>query len=170
MGLPKKKRLTKKKEVVQKRKQINLDQKIDIVRRLTSGQATQAQIKHEYDLAWSTVSTIYANRKKILAAAASAPAPGIRRIVNKSQRPPLADETEKLLLVWVNEKNIRGEGVSTNMIQEKARRIYEELEKIRSLENAEEAAAAATEDSTAAEEAASGQASPSQQLPPFTGE
>jgi hypothetical protein len=68
---------------------------------------------------------MYKNRAKILAESSSY-APGISRI-NRKQRSPMADEMEKLLLAWIDERAREGDPVSTAMILEKARLIHGEL-------------------------------------------
>jgi hypothetical protein len=159
---PQKKNEASRKKDVAQRTQFSLEQKIDFMKRVTSGQAKKADIVHETGMAWSTFSTMYKNRAKILAASGSA-APGMRRI-NPKQRPPLSDEMEKLLMIWIEEKAIRGEPVSTTMIQEKARRLYEELHQNRVQEDAAQAAVA--EDAEAAGDSIHTRAAE----PAFTGE
>ncbi|KAF2358522.1 Transposase IS3/IS911family [Trinorchestia longiramus] len=43
------------------------------------------------------------------------------------KRPQILEEVEKLLLVFINEKQLRGDSISETLIREKALQIYEDL-------------------------------------------
>ena len=52
-------------------------------------------------------------------------AKGVTRI--SKQRPRVLEDVEKLLLVWINEKQLAGDTVTENLIYEKAKALYTEL-------------------------------------------
>ena len=49
-------------------------------------------------------------------------------VINK-QRPPILKEVEKLLLVYINEVQLKGDNISKLFICEKASEIYDDLAK-----------------------------------------
>ncbi|XP_066937240.1 putative CENPB DNA-binding domain-containing protein 1 [Macrobrachium rosenbergii] len=65
----------------------------------------------EYRLPRSTISTFLKNKEAIKSASV---AKGVTSLTK--QRPPVIEEIEKLLLVWVNEKQLAGDRVSEAMI------------------------------------------------------
>ena len=48
-------------------------------------------------------------------------------IVHSKQRPQILDEVEKLLLIWIIEKELDGDSISEGLICEKALHIYADL-------------------------------------------
>ncbi|KAM9457481.1 tigger transposable element-derived protein 1-like [Clarias gariepinus] len=52
-------------------------------------------------------------------------AKGVTRV--SKQRPPVLEDVEKLLLVWINEKQLAGDNVTENLICEKAKALYADL-------------------------------------------
>lgn len=52
-------------------------------------------------------------------------AKGVTRI--STQRPHVLEDVEKLLLVWINEKQVAGDTVTENFICEKAKALYTDL-------------------------------------------
>ena len=69
----------------------------------------------EYGMAKSTTSTIIKNQEKIKEADV---AEGVT-VISK-QRPPILEEVEKLLLVYINEVQLKGDNISESFICEKA--------------------------------------------------
>ena len=76
----------------------------------------------EYGMAKSTISTII---KEVIKGVDIAK--GVT-VVSK-QRPPILEEVEKLLLVYINEVQLRGDSISELFICEKALEIYDDLVK-----------------------------------------
>jgi len=76
----------------------------------------------QYDMAKSTISTILKNREAIKAADV---AKGVKSPTSK--RLPAVEEMEKLLMVWINEKQLAGDSVSEAIICVKARRLYSDF-------------------------------------------
>ncbi|XP_026547967.1 tigger transposable element-derived protein 1-like, partial [Notechis scutatus] len=76
----------------------------------------------EYNKAQSTISTILKQKAAIKAANVA------RRVAMLTkQRPQVLEEMEKLLLVWLNEKQLAGYTVSEAVIREKAKTIHGNL-------------------------------------------
>ena len=76
----------------------------------------------EYGMAKSTIPTIIKNKEVIKRADV---AKGVT-VINK-QRPPILEEVEKLLLVYINEVQLRGDNISESFICEKALKIYDDF-------------------------------------------
>ena len=79
----------------------------------------------QYNMAKSMISTSLKNKDVIKAVDA---AKGMT-IVRSNQRPQIMDEVEKLLLIWIKEKELDGDSISEGIICEKALRIYADLVK-----------------------------------------
>lgn len=80
----------------------------------------------QYNMAKSTISTFLKHKDVIKKADVAKGVKGITK-----QRPPIVDEIEKLLLIWVNGKQLAGDSVSDAMIYEKAKSLYADLLKDR---------------------------------------
>ncbi|GCC24330.1 hypothetical protein chiPu_0002730 [Chiloscyllium punctatum] len=76
----------------------------------------------QYDMVKSTICTILKNKEALKAADV---AKGVTILMK--QRPKLLDEVEKLLLVWINQKELAGDSVNENIICEKALHIHCDL-------------------------------------------
>uniref|UniRef100_A0ABM5GL52 CENPB DNA-binding domain-containing protein 1 n=1 Tax=Pogona vitticeps TaxID=103695 RepID=A0ABM5GL52_9SAUR len=95
--------------------------KKEILRKYDGGKCIM-DISREYDRNPSTIGTIVAMREKILATDA---AKGVTRIAKN--RPAVLEEVEKLLVIWMQEKQLAGDTVTEAVICEKARALYEDL-------------------------------------------
>ena len=84
-----------------------------------------ADVAREYGLARTTVSSIIHNKEKIKTADV---AKGVT-ILNKTTRSPLLDEVEKLLLIWIKDKQMAGDSISEAIICEKAKQLHSNLQK-----------------------------------------
>ncbi|XP_042229138.1 tigger transposable element-derived protein 1-like isoform X1 [Homarus americanus] len=102
------------------RKAISIQVKQEIIKKHEKGIRTNALCK-EYDLSSSTVSTIIAQKDKFKSV----------KVRDKSTRVfkgrSLIAETERLLLIWVKEKQMKGDPISAEFICKRAREIYEHL-------------------------------------------
>ena len=78
----------------------------------------------QYGMAKSTISTFLKNKDMIKKANV---AKGVT-VISK-QRPQIMEEMEKLLLIFIREKQMAGESVSETLICERALHIYEDLMK-----------------------------------------
>jgi len=76
----------------------------------------------QYGMAKSTISTILKNRDAIKAVDV---AKGVKSFTSK--RLPAVEEVEKLLMVWINEKQLAGDNVSEVINCEKARLLYSDI-------------------------------------------
>jgi hypothetical protein len=76
----------------------------------------------QYGMAKSTVSNILKNREAIKAADV---AKGVKSLT--SNRLPAVKEVVKLLMVWINEKQLAGYSVSVAIVCEKARLLYSDI-------------------------------------------
>ncbi|GFW01950.1 tigger transposable element-derived protein 1-like protein [Trichonephila clavipes] len=72
----------------------------------------------------STVCTILA-KKHIIKKTQSAE--GVTKITSAKQRRAIQDKMERLLLVWINEREMKRDVTSMPIIQEKAKEIFEKL-------------------------------------------
>ena len=77
----------------------------------------------QYNMAKSTISTFLTNKEAIKAADFAKEV----TIVHSKQRLQIMDEVEKLLLIWIREKEMDGDSISEGIICEKALRIYSDL-------------------------------------------
>jgi len=75
-----------------------------------------------YGIPKSTISTFLKNKEILKAADVAKGSKGISK-----QRPQIIEEVEKLLLVFINEKQLKGDSVSEAFICEKALNIYGDL-------------------------------------------
>jgi hypothetical protein len=76
----------------------------------------------QYGMAKSTISNILKNREAIKAADV---AKGVKS--HTSTRLPAVEEVEKLLMVWINGKQVAGDNVSEAIICEKARVLCSDI-------------------------------------------
>jgi len=76
----------------------------------------------QYGMAKPTISNILKNREAIKAADV---AKGVKSLTSK--RRPAVEEVEKLLMVWINEKQLAAYSVSEAIICEKARLSYSDI-------------------------------------------
>ncbi|XP_010623133.1 zinc finger and SCAN domain-containing protein 29 isoform X3 [Fukomys damarensis] len=102
-------------------KKITIELKKEIVEKHEHG-IRVTDLASEYKMAKSTISTILKNKDAIKGADV---AKGVT--VLTKQRTQALEEVEKLLLVWLNEKQLAGDRVSEAMICEKARKLHSDL-------------------------------------------
>ena len=81
-----------------------------------------ANLGRAFNLSKSTISTILKNKDKLEVVNASK---GVSRV--SSQRSQILDDVERLLLIWINEKQMQGDSISQNIICEKAKTIFNNL-------------------------------------------
>ncbi|PNF37109.1 hypothetical protein B7P43_G00502 [Cryptotermes secundus] len=83
-----------------------------------------ADLACTYSRSTSTICTILKNKNKTKETDASK---GVTRI--STQRLRILDEVERLLLTWINEKQLQGDTINENIICEKAKVIFSDLVK-----------------------------------------
>ncbi|XP_026548757.1 tigger transposable element-derived protein 1-like, partial [Notechis scutatus] len=100
---------------------IDMKTKKEIIENYRCGMRV-TDLAKEYNKAQSTISTILKQKAAIKAANVA------RRVAMLTkQRPQVLEEMEKLLLVWLNEKQLAGYTVSEAVIREKAKTIHGNL-------------------------------------------
>uniref|UniRef100_K7FZ94 HTH CENPB-type domain-containing protein n=1 Tax=Pelodiscus sinensis TaxID=13735 RepID=K7FZ94_PELSI len=109
-----------------KRKAIDLEQKIAIVRQYKGGQTALFMVLN-LGLLKSTISTIIKNSDRIREAVKGF-APMKSTIITKKRTGPIHD-VEKLLVLWMEDQIKNLMLLSLKMIQAKARSLFEDLKK-----------------------------------------
>ncbi|XP_071057066.1 tigger transposable element-derived protein 1-like [Onthophagus taurus] len=82
------------------------------------------ELAKQYNKSTSTICTILKNKEKIKSIDA---AKGLTVNVSTKQRPRVMEEVEKLLLVWINEKQLAGDSISEGIVCEKAKMLHANL-------------------------------------------
>ncbi|XP_069938076.1 tigger transposable element-derived protein 1-like isoform X1 [Cherax quadricarinatus] len=77
-----------------------------------------------YNKSRTTISSITGKKKEIKEAFV---AKGVNMLTK--MRTPVLEDVEKLLLVWINEKQLAGDSLMTSLVCEKARQLHDELVK-----------------------------------------
>ncbi|XP_053246962.1 tigger transposable element-derived protein 1-like [Podarcis raffonei] len=104
-----------------KKEKVTLEMKKEIIRKHDGGMRV-TDLAREYGRNPSTIGTILKMRKKIMATDA---AKGVTRIVKNC--PAVLEEVEKLLLIWLEEKQRAGDTVTEAVICEKAKALHAAL-------------------------------------------
>ena len=102
---------------------LTIKTKQEIIANVESGQKA-ADVARQYGLNRSTVCTILAKKDIIKKTQA---AKGVMKITSAKQRGAIHEKMERLLLVWINEREMKRDVTSMAIIQEKARDIFEKL-------------------------------------------
>ncbi|XP_019721512.1 tigger transposable element-derived protein 1-like [Hippocampus comes] len=100
---------------------LTVEQKKEIIAEHEAGLRV-ADLAAQFGLPKSTVCTILKNKASIKAADV---AKGVTLLTK--QRPQILEDVEKLLLLWVNEQELAGGGVSASAVIKKAKRLYGDL-------------------------------------------
>ena len=108
-----------KRKVVRK----TIEFKKELITKYESGMRVSVLAK-EFGMAKSTISTILKNKDQLKA---SEVAKGSS--VLSKQRPQVLEEVEKLLLIFINEKQLSGDSLSEDAICAKAKILYEDIKK-----------------------------------------
>ncbi|PNF29464.1 hypothetical protein B7P43_G04543 [Cryptotermes secundus] len=106
-----------------KRIKITLELKRKIIEKRERG-VSVADLARTYNRSTSTICTILKNKDKIKEIDASK---GVTRI--SAQRLRVLDDVERLLLIWINEKQLQGDTINENIICEKAKVMFADLVK-----------------------------------------
>jgi hypothetical protein len=80
----------------------------------------------KHGIASSSIATILKEEEEIKAASVAA---GVKTLASQSQRSSVNEEMEKILMIWINERQMTGDTMTQEMICSKARMIYENLKK-----------------------------------------
>ncbi|GIX71228.1 HTH CENPB-type domain-containing protein [Caerostris darwini] len=105
----------------EEKKKITIETKKEIIEKFERG-AKQINLSKEYNLSRSTLATIIkrADYYKKLDVAKGV-------TVLSPRRNKVIEEMEKLLLLWINDKQLKGDSISQSMICIKAQNFYQEL-------------------------------------------
>ncbi|GBM08269.1 Tigger transposable element-derived protein 1 [Araneus ventricosus] len=106
-----------------KRRKITVEMKRKIIEERERG-VSVADLARTYNRSTSTICTILKDKDRIKEVDASK---GVTRI--STQRLRILDDVERLLLRWINEKQLQGDFVNENIICEKAKAIFADLVK-----------------------------------------
>ena len=104
-----------------KKEMITAEVKKEIIEKYERGIGV-ADIARFYNKSTSTICTLLKKKEEIIALDA---AKGVTRV--SKQWPRVLEDVEKLLLVWINEKQLAGDTVTENLICEKAKYLYADL-------------------------------------------
>jgi len=104
---------------------LTIETKQEIIAKVESGQM-MSDIARQYGLNRSTVGTILAKKDIIKK---TQKAKGVTKITSEKQRSAIHEEMGRLLLVWINEREMKRAVTSMVIIQEKAREIFEKLKR-----------------------------------------
>ncbi|GFS40186.1 hypothetical protein TNIN_234931 [Trichonephila inaurata madagascariensis] len=102
---------------------LTINTKREMIAQVESGQK-MADVARQYGLNRSTVCTILPKKDIIKKTQA---AEGVTKITSAKQRNAIHDKTERILLVWINEREMKRDITIKPIIQEKAREIFEKL-------------------------------------------
>jgi transposase-like protein len=106
---------------------LTMETKQEIIAKVESGHK-MFDIARQYGFNRSTVGTILAKKNIIKK---TQQAKGVTKITYEKQRSAIHEEMERLLLVWINEREMKTDVTTSSMaiIQEKAREIFEKLKR-----------------------------------------
>ncbi|CAG0922969.1 unnamed protein product, partial [Notodromas monacha] len=99
------------------RKVITIQVKKEIIQKNEAG-CRVIDLAQEYGVRHSTISTILAQKEKIMAS--SSAFKGVA-CVSGNRRASINEEMEKLLAIWINDRHLKGDITPTGIIMEKAR-------------------------------------------------
>lgn len=102
-------------------KKITVEVKKEIIEKHERG-VRLCDLASQYEYAKSTIATILKNKEAIKGACV---AKGVS--VLSKQRSQAIEEVEKLLLIWINEKQLAGDSVSEGIIAEKALQLHSDI-------------------------------------------
>uniref|UniRef100_A0A3Q2YW47 HTH CENPB-type domain-containing protein n=1 Tax=Hippocampus comes TaxID=109280 RepID=A0A3Q2YW47_HIPCM len=102
-------------------KKITIEQKKEIIEKHERG-VRLCDLTSQDQYAKSTIATILKNKEAIQGVCV---ANGVS--VLSKQRSQAIEEVEKLLLIWINEKQLAGDSVSEGIIAEKARQLHSDI-------------------------------------------
>ncbi|GBM65325.1 hypothetical protein AVEN_89692-1 [Araneus ventricosus] len=106
---------------VSAQKKMSIELKREIIEKNEQG-VPVADLERQYGRSTSTICTVLKQKESIKGIT---PAKGVT-IISKLQS-SLHEKMEKLLMVWVTEKQLKGDTLTQGIISEKARAIYGDL-------------------------------------------
>ncbi|XP_035213489.1 CENPB DNA-binding domain-containing protein 1-like [Stegodyphus dumicola] len=107
------------------RKVISVEKKQEIVRRSECG-VKQCDLVKESGLSKTTIFTILTNKDAIKSAKV---AKGVSKLFHEKHRSSIHEERERLLAIWIKDRQVKGDVTTQDIICHKAKRIYDDLKK-----------------------------------------
>jgi len=107
------------------RKLLTIEQKKEIISAYER-EVGIVDLAAKHGIASSSIARILKKKEEIKAASVAA---GVKTLASQSQRSSVNEEMEKLLMIWINERQVAGDTITQEMICSKARIIYEDLKK-----------------------------------------
>ncbi|XP_035226894.1 CENPB DNA-binding domain-containing protein 1-like [Stegodyphus dumicola] len=104
------------------RKVISVEMKQEIIRRSECG-VKQCDLVKEFGLSKTTIFTILTNKDAIKSAK------GVSKLVHEKHRSSIHEEMERLLAIWIKDRQVKGDVTTQDIICQKAKRIYDDLKK-----------------------------------------
>jgi len=108
------------------RKLLTIKQKKEIISAYERG-VRIVDLAAKHGIASSSIATILKKKKEEIKAASVAA--GVKTLASQSQRSSVNEEMKKLLMIWINERQMASDTMTQEMICSKARMIYENLKK-----------------------------------------
>ncbi|GFQ84456.1 tigger transposable element-derived protein 1-like protein [Trichonephila clavata] len=99
--------------------------KQEIIRRSECG-VKQCDLVKEFGLNKTTIFTILTNKDAIKSAKV---AKGVSKLFNEKHRSSIHEEMERLLAIWIKDRQVKGDVTTQDIICHKAKIIYEDLKK-----------------------------------------
>ena len=122
---PKRKTGTTEDSERRKKGSITIEDKKEIIEKYKKG-VRVSQLACEYGRSTSTICTILKKREEIKKLDV---AKGVKTMYSTKQRPKLLEDVEKLLMLWINDKQLAGDSISEPIICAKAKALYLDLVK-----------------------------------------
>ena len=107
------------------RKLLTIEQKKEIISAYER-EVGIVDLAAKHGIASSSIARILKKKEEIKAASVAA---GVKTLASQSQRSSVNEEMEKLLMIWINERQMASDTMTQEMICSKARMIYENLKK-----------------------------------------
>lgn len=120
------------KNILKNWKTITFSTKIDIIKRFESGKRA-VDIANHYCLTTTAIITIKSNARKIKASVQNISVTSSNKI--NGTRNPLMENMEKMLCLWIQDQNQRRMPVSLNIVQFKAKSLFNNPKKENSIES-----------------------------------
>ncbi|XP_051785915.1 tigger transposable element-derived protein 1-like [Erpetoichthys calabaricus] len=99
--------------------------KQEIIRRSECG-VKQCDLVKEFGLSKTTIFTILTNKDAIKSAKV---AKGVSKLFHEKHRSSIHEEMERLLAIWIKDRQVKGDVTTQDIICHKAKRIYDDLKK-----------------------------------------
>ncbi|CAK1602848.1 unnamed protein product [Parnassius mnemosyne] len=99
--------------------------KQEIIRRSECG-VKQCDLVKEFGLSKTTIFTILTNKDAIKSAKV---AKGVSKLFNEKHRSSIHKEMERLLAIWIKDRQVKGDVTTQDIICHKAKIIYDDLKK-----------------------------------------